>query len=200
MGGKSTLKTHPLLQSKGIKPRRGTVKTCRQCGKEFYAGPCHSKRVFCSMECSVAEDKEGAFSFACVICHTRIFTQPYQIIHRARGSCSIQCRSKVAALRAELNARWNPPTPAALSRRLRYSKRMDDWRLAVFERDDYTCQGCGQKGGYLQADHIKPFAFFPESRFELSNGRTLCLACHKKTPTFGRAAIKWAESQRAAQE
>lgn len=62
------------------------------------------------------------------------------------------------------------------------------WREKVFKRDDYTCQVCGIRGAFLQADHIKPFAYFPELRFELSNGRTLCLECHKMTDTYlGRA-------------
>lgn len=63
-----------------------------------------------------------------------------------------------------------------------------EWRKAVFERDDYTCQGCGVRGGDLQADHIKPFAWFPALRFELSNGRTLCVPCHRATPTYGDPA------------
>lgn len=49
------------------------------------------------------------------------------------------------------------------------------------------------KDGYtvvLNADHIKPFAYFPELRLELSNGRTLCVECHRKTPTFARGARK----------
>ncbi len=63
-----------------------------------------------------------------------------------------------------------------------------DMRLArqdCFERDNYTCQSCGVHGGYLHADHIKPFSTFPELRFELSNLRTLCVDCHKQTDTFG---------------
>lgn len=59
------------------------------------------------------------------------------------------------------------------------------WREAVFKRDNYTCQFCGERGGRLNADHIKPFALFPELRLELSNGRTLCVPCHKNTDTFG---------------
>lgn len=60
-----------------------------------------------------------------------------------------------------------------------------NWRTAVFKRDDYTCVLCGTVGGSLQADHIKPFSYYPELRFLLSNGRTLCVSCHRKTPTFG---------------
>lgn len=48
----------------------------------------------------------------------------------------------------------------------------------VFERDDYTCQICDERGNYLQVDHIKGWSKHPELRFELDNCRTLCMACH----------------------
>lgn len=71
---------------------------------------------------------------------------------------------------------------------LRTSKQYKLWRTAVFERDNYTCIWCGlkgnQTGGYLEADHIKPFAYYPELRFAIDNGRTLCRECHKKTDTY----------------
>lgn len=70
--------------------------------------------------------------------------------------------------------------------RIRSSSEYRIWRTRVFERDNYTCQECMIRGGKLNADHIKPFSDFPELRLELSNGRTLCEECHRKTPTFGR--------------
>lgn len=66
------------------------------------------------------------------------------------------------------------------------------WRTAVFERDKYTCVWCGnKKSGNLQADHIKPFAYYPEFRFAIDNGRTLCKECHKTTDTWGHKAHKF---------
>ena len=64
------------------------------------------------------------------------------------------------------------------------------WREEVFKRDDFTCQECKQRGGDMHADHIKQFAYFPELRFDISNGRTLCVECHRKTDTYGFNSLK----------
>jgi 5-methylcytosine-specific restriction endonuclease McrA len=64
------------------------------------------------------------------------------------------------------------------------------WREAVFARDSWTCQVCKKRGGvYLNAHHIKRFASFPELRFAIDNGVTLCKLCHKKTDNYGRKGI-----------
>lgn len=50
----------------------------------------------------------------------------------------------------------------------------------IRERDDYTCQNCGDnKGGTLECHHIFDFATYPDLRFEESNLITLCIDCHK---------------------
>lgn len=83
---------------------------------------------------------------------------------------------------------------------VRESWKYIEWRQKVFIRDDFTCQDCGQKGGYLEAHHKKSFSilmkeaiyFFPLLNiydacmlyiplWDLDNGQTLCQKCHNKT-------------------
>lgn len=78
---------------------------------------------------------------------------------------------------------------------IRSSFEYQEWRRHVFERDNYTCQICAARGVKLHADHIKPFAYFPALRFDLANGRTLCVLCHKQTPTYLSGAKRFKRPQ-----
>ena len=56
------------------------------------------------------------------------------------------------------------------------------WRNAVFKKDGYTCQMCGNvhtnKENTIHAHHIKSFARYPNFRLDVNNGLTLCKSCH----------------------
>lgn len=67
---------------------------------------------------------------------------------------------------------------------IRSSYDFTKWREAVFTRDNWTCQRCGQRGVKLQAHHIKKFVNFPELRLDVNNGQTLCISCHKLTDNY----------------
>jgi hypothetical protein len=77
------------------------------------------------------------------------------------------------------------------------------WRRMVYERDNYICQACEQRGGSLHPHHKIPFilllrqynitsveqAFNCEPIWDVNNGLTLCHDCHKKTDTYGGASL-----------
>jgi hypothetical protein len=55
------------------------------------------------------------------------------------------------------------------------------WRLAVWQRDRFSCQHCGveqSRSNPLNAHHIKSKAEYPELILAIDNGITLCRDCH----------------------
>ena len=126
-------------------------------------------------------EKPNANRKNCKICGISFKDSPAN----GKTLCSRKCRTEFFSVtRSGPNhPNWKGGlTPGYL--RDRRGPQYKEWRIAVFTRDGFTCQECGKVGRELQADHIKPFAFFPELRFEISNGRTLCKECHKKTDTY----------------
>lgn len=109
---------------------------------------------------------------------------------------SLETRKKLSDIQrtktGEKSHNWKGGvTPA--NKLIRHSFEYRLWRESVFKRDGYTCIWCGAKNGggkrvVLNADHIKPFFLFPELRFAIDNGRTLCLDCHRKTDTYGASS------------
>jgi transposase len=53
------------------------------------------------------------------------------------------------------------------------------WRKQVTKRDDHKCQKCGSLDK-LHAHHIKEFKDYPDLRWDLNNGITVCVFCHEK--------------------
>jgi 5-methylcytosine-specific restriction endonuclease McrA len=108
------------------------------------------------------------------------------LAHRGkRGPRSVETRSKLSEQRK--GSKWTYTWKGGISKTnmlIRKSLEYRLWRESVMRRDNWKCIWCGSKKE-IQADHIKRFSDYPELRFALDNGRTLCLACHKTTDTYG---------------
>lgn len=76
---------------------------------------------------------------------------------------------------------WNWQGGKSLEdKRYKSQKEYKLFRLAVLERDNYTCQACGRLNSN-HVHHILPFSKFPHLRLCVDKAITLCYACHNKT-------------------
>lgn len=110
-------------------------------------------------------------------------------------SCGCLQKETVSNLFSEEN-HWNWKggiTPLHIT--IRCSTKYKEWRISVFERDNYTCQVSGQKGNDLEVHHIKPFSTVLEENnietleqaleckdlWDVDNGITLSEEWHSQT-------------------
>ena len=82
----------------------------------------------------------------------------------------------------------------AVNHSIRTCLQYREWIMAIFKRDNFTCQDCGATKVYLHAHHIRLFsdimqennitsleeALLCDALWDVSNGRSLCELCHKR--------------------
>lgn len=96
---------------------------------------------------------------------------------------SVETRNKISnSLKGRNVGADNPSWKGGTTKeriKIWHSEIYSKWRQAVFLRDNFTCRICGKNNVFLNAHHIKEYAIYPELRFNLNNGLTLCKECHK---------------------
>ncbi len=184
-------KEHAWLSQKGIKPYNSTsiYNICGFCKKSFKI-PLSKIKLnwgkFCSKECYT---KSSQASFICEICGIQ---KNIPLSHsKWRKSCSLKCNKE--RYRLISLASFKRITEL---RKIRGLGLYNQWKKQIFIRDKFICVLCKYKSvgkingrADIQADHIKSFTLYPDLRFDINNGRTLCLSCHKKTGTWGKAIL-----------
>jgi len=159
---------------------------CIECGKAFTAYRTKGKTAkFCSRKCHgkwssknrVGENHPrwtgGERWKPCQHCG-KLFTHKVITTFRGMKFCSKACADKGGFRYSGENHPSYKPTARRRNRGGSHHK----WVNAVISRDKATCQHCGAKGVELHAHHIKPYRDYPELRFDVSNGLTLCYSCH----------------------
>ena len=124
----------------------------------------------------------GGKDFSCIICGKGFWRKPYKIKKGHIKFCSHKCKGIYQSIyyRGKNSPVWKGGV-VENHHELRLYEGYRIWRKAVFERDNYACQGCGDNRGHnLNAHHILSFNDFPHKRLDISNGITLCIECHKK--------------------
>ena len=108
------------------------------------------------------------------------------------------------SLRGSRNRSWRGGI-SPVRKRIRNGFRYRQWRMAIFKRDNFTCQHCHRRGGKLEPHHEISFSSLLDMLrqmtsiemlfetatsspmlFDITNGITLCRECHAKTDTFAK--------------
>ena len=140
------------------------------------------------------QEREGQLSAA----HqkTRELSQegqhPFQVLWRdkremmleiARNNALKMCENReynyMTGRTGPLHHNWNPNKTRDQRLKERRLEKHYQWVRDVYERDNYTCQCCGDDhGGNLNAHHLFNYADYPKRRDDVDNGVTLCEECH----------------------
>lgn len=179
--------------------RQSMLINCTQCNKEHEA--CRKTQRFCSQKCAMVYRCANGFIANTEAAHQALRTKG----HYKRDNTYLTARNpaaqagignkiskaKTGVAIPKLQGENHPQWKGGVDKSVWKSQPYQAWRKAVMRRDNYTCQFCGDnRGGNLEADHIKPRYLYPELTFDLDNGRTLCKPCHKQTPTWGHKVKK----------
>lgn len=157
-------KTGITPSNKGIDNRKHHE--CKICSKKFRA---YLDRVYCSIKCS-NESKLGNQ-------------------YNKNRIPSVETRLKMSEQRiGDKNWRWIADrTQLKQSEKKHLDSTYKCWMLNVKERDSWVCRIADVNcDGRLEAHHILNWVEYPELRYEINNGITLCHAHHPR----GRAKEK----------
>jgi len=150
--------------------KNGKDKICTVCNKEYFIRADRAEASkWCSSECwsKRGETKNTNLCLHCGKEFKRYGVSKY---------CSRECSH--LDMIGEKATRWIDGK--SLERdRARLGTEVKEWRIKVFERDNYICQNCGIKND-IQAHHIIEWAKDESKRFDVENGLTLCINCHGK--------------------
>ncbi|MBI3888525.1 hypothetical protein HY311_01905 [Candidatus Nomurabacteria bacterium] len=158
--------------------------------------------------------KGGQIKKICLICSKDFLVDQYRA---GSKTCSLNCHklyfkteefrmNQSEIIRSNINKdlQYLSNIVSKFKNLLRRCSKYSMWRERIFKRDNFICQICKVRGGKLCADHIEPFilliyrnkiesyedAIKCNELWDINNGRTLCLPCHYKTPTFGSKVQK----------
>lgn len=169
------------------------TKNCLICGKEYKTKPVLAeKSKYCSYAClgksktltnsgenhknyvhGVVREKECQ---KCGVVFKQRAKEPLQNFLK-RKFCSKPCADAGGfRFSGEDHHNYNPNADRRKNRGFEFYK----WADAVKSRDGMRCVKCGTSDNEMQAHHVKPWNLFPDLRYEVSNGITVCAPCHWK--------------------
>ena len=168
------LKKFEFQKGQSVNPETQFKKTaewtdlpCKVCGKLVHLTVSKAEKYWggtCSKKCANDLKRTGKSIRKECICGKIYYVTP---CHEGTSKfCSYKCKGN------DRRKSWT-----GTDKHLRNSWQYNEWKQKVNTRDNFTCQDCGKEHSQI-AHHIKMWHEHPELRFEVSNGITICRACH----------------------
>lgn len=157
---------------------------CFECGTIFYRrGNRKFRGTFrtCSKECKNKQQSKYKFknrprtgkTIECKLCGKKRYFPPSAI----QAYCSKACYW--ADEKSNLPRGANHYAFKGGVKYIRHSDlRLRKWQRLIRGKSGRKCAACHRTDGIMHADHILPWADFPDYRYDLSNGQILCKECH----------------------
>jgi len=165
-----------------------TMRECEECGESFKRESRSARKndqKYCSHDCYAKSirseprhDLRNRVRCECEVCGAG-YQLPKSLADRNKY-CSRECSRE-----------GKSKDSTALNSRYRTREKNKGWTEKIFQRDNYTCQSCNERGGKLHAHHITPVSEIVETIggvkeiedhelfANLNNGITLCVECHR---------------------
>mgnify|MGYP001561004547 FL=1 len=189
------------------------IKQCKTCNEEFKTELWlveMGKGKFCSQNC-YWKSKEKKETVVCETCK-KTFTD---WICQKRKYCSFGCRkvwNKGLTKKKDSRVDYQRPTQFKMGQLMgsrhpqwkggitddRRSNKYKEFIKNAYKLFGYTCYFCDKKPGKLNVHHLKPWKYYPELRFELSNILVLCTDCHRQTDSYGKGVYKYSPERQYA--
>lgn len=151
------------LGCKKLNPVKKTEKVCPECKSNFLVFPSQENKVYCNGKC-YGKSKKGISTWNKGLKGFRAGEKrPYMSKKGEDNPCWIKDRTKLAKKQER-----NDPA-------------YKEWRRQVYSRDNWKCRMDNDDcNGRIYAHHILGWTPYPELRYKVNNGITLCKAHHPR--------------------
>lgn len=154
---------------------------CKECLKEYpilkdITGNTYGELTVIGPDFDATKNHKGNGTYWKCKCSCGAIVSVYA--NSLKDGRQVTCGNREIHRSGENNSNWKGGiTPKLLSERT--SSSYEIWRDAVYKKDWYTCQCCGQSSNIEKnAHHIINFAENDDLKYDIQNGITLCAPCH----------------------
>lgn len=186
-----------IFETMGVTLRNQGIKACKPCTMRMMGkskrtvsiGSRYGKLTVLDIyDANTTENPSKSYKCKCICdCGNTIMVRGAALSNGNTKSCGCMLFSYEALKKSSAKKRripiedWDGFAYDTDDKYVRMSQDYKSWRLSVLKRDNWICKKCNSKISsinHAQVHHLDSFADFPDKRYDVDNGITLCSKCH----------------------